>query len=432
MLNLITNLPNHLKVTISAWIARGIIAITNLIAIRFLLPYLGTESYAVYLILLSFTSWCALTDFGIGTALQNYISEFRVKKIDYQPYINSAFQIIICFTLIAIMLSLVLYQPIQNFILKKYTDILNIQTINVVLASLILLILIGVVNISTKIYYALQKGVIPNILTSIAYIISFCAMLIVINTQSENNKILKIILCYTLPQIVLIGFLFFKIFKNSIKNIFKVNKDILKVLLDRTIKFGLITIIGLMNYEIDYFIMAKTVSPTDITVYSVFAKIFLAVFSIYSSLLIAFWPLCAERYHRKEYKEIKEHINRYLIFGISLLSVSIIILYLFKDLIFSILLQNISYNLSYTFFIVAIIYFIFRTIGDTYTIFLQSTNHTKIFITFISIQTFINIYLQYYFSLKFGITGIFLGLALSYLFTQTLFFPYISYRILRN
>ena len=40
MLKLITNLPNHLKVTISAWVARGIIAITNLIAIKFLLPYL--------------------------------------------------------------------------------------------------------------------------------------------------------------------------------------------------------------------------------------------------------------------------------------------------------------------------------------------------------------------------------------------------------
>ena len=207
MLNLIENLPNHLKVTISAWCARGIIAFTNLIAIRFLLPYLGTESYAVYLVLLSFTSWCALTDFGIGTALQNYISEFRVKKIDYQPYINSAFQIIILFAAIALILSFVLCQPIQTFILKKYIPLLNLQTINVVLASLILLILVGIVNISTKIYYALHKGTIPNILTSVAYIISFCAMLIVINTQSESNKILKIVLCYTLPQILLIGFL---------------------------------------------------------------------------------------------------------------------------------------------------------------------------------------------------------------------------------
>jgi len=94
-------------------------------------------------VLLSFTSWCALTDFGIGFSLQNYISEFRVKKQDYQPYINSAFQIIILFTMIAVVLSLILYQPIQAFILKKYTNILNIQTVNVVLASLILLYTIG-------------------------------------------------------------------------------------------------------------------------------------------------------------------------------------------------------------------------------------------------------------------------------------------------
>ena len=82
MVHLISNLPNHIKVTISAWMTRGIIAVTNLIAIKLLLPYLGTEGYAVYAVLLSFTSWCALTDFGIGFAIQNYISEFRVKKID--------------------------------------------------------------------------------------------------------------------------------------------------------------------------------------------------------------------------------------------------------------------------------------------------------------------------------------------------------------
>ncbi|WP_413852573.1 MATE family efflux transporter [Candidatus Ruminimicrobium bovinum] len=424
MFNLITNLPNHLKVTISAWVARGIIAITNLIAIKFLLPYLGTESYAVYLVLLSFTSWCALTDFGIGFSLQNYISEFRVKKQDYQPYINSAFQIIILFTAIAVILSLVLYQPIQSFILKKYTNILNVQTVNVVLASLILLIFVGVVNISTKVYYALQKGIIPNVLTSIAYIISFCAMLVVINTQSESNKILKIILCYTLPQLLFNGYLFIKIFKNSIMEIFKININILNKLFNRAFKFAGFVVISLLISGTDYFILAKTSSSLDVAVYSVFTKIFLAAFSINSCLLVAFWPIGTELYYSGQIEELKIKLKRYLTFGISLILITIIVSFLFKNLIFKVLLPNIDYNLSYNFFLLSALYFSILIVSDTYTVFLQSINVLKIFWIYMPIQFIISITLQYYFSLKYGINGIILGLLLSFLLTSFWLLPY--------
>ena len=430
MLSLINNLPNHLKVTISAWVARGIIAFTNLIAIRFLLPYLGTESYAVYLVLLSFTSWCALTDFGIGFALQNYISEFRVKKQDYKPYINSAFQVIICFTIMAVILSLVLFQPIQNFILKKYLSILNMQTINVVLASLVLLILVGVVNISTKIYYALQKGVIPNVLTSIAYIISFCAMLFVINIQSESNKILKIILCYTLPQILLMSYIFIKIFKNSFFYIFVINKDILNKLFNRAIKFGAIAVMGLFVYEIDYFIMAKTVNSADIAVYSVFTKIFLAVFTMYSSLLLAFRPVSTELFYNRNFYELKIKLKRYISFGISMLVLTIILSFIFKNLIFKIFLSTINYNLAYTFFLFFMLYFMLRIISDTCTTFLESINDLKIIYIIQPIQIIICIICQYYFSLKYGLIGIVLGGILSYILTFSLIL-YRVYRILK-
>ncbi len=428
----ITNLPNHLKVTISAWVAKAILATTNLVAIRFLLPYLGTESYAVYLVLLSFSSWCFLSDFGIGNTLQNYISEFRVKKQDYQPYINSAFQIIILFTIIALILSLVLYHPIQNFILKKYADILNIQTVNVVLVSLILLILVGVVNISTKIYYALQKGVIPNILTSIAYIVSFCVMLVIVNTESENNKILKIVLCYTIPQLLLLGYLFITVFKNSIINIFRINKNILNNLFGRALKFGGIDIIGMFACEIDYFIMAKTVSSSDIAVYGVFTKIFFTAFIIYWCLLTAFWPVSAELYHSGNFKELKVKLKRYLIFGISLLTLTIVLSFIFKNIIFKILLPTINYNLSYSFFLLFILYFVARIICGTYVVFLESINYLKIFWIYMPIQALISIFAQYFLSLKYGLNGIIIGLALSFLFTGTILVPYKSYKFLKG
>ena len=256
-------------------------------------------------------------------------------------------------------------------------------------------------------------------------------MLIVINTQSENNKILKIILCYTLPQILLIGFLFVKIFKNSVVKIFKINRDILRDLLSRAIKFGGISVMGLLVCEIDYFIMAKTIGAVDIAVYSVFTKIFLTALVINGCLLTAAWPVCTELYYTNKIEELKMKLKRYLIFGIVLLTTAVILSFCFKNLIFKFFLPNINYDLSYMFFLICVIYFIIRIISDTYYMFLQSINKLKIFWIYQPIQFIINIILQYYFSLKYGINGIILGLLFSFLCTSFWLLPYKFNKILK-
>jgi O-antigen/teichoic acid export membrane protein len=312
-------LPTHLKVTITSWISIGISSLANFFAIKFILPYLGVDGYAVYVILFSFISWGMLTDFGIGQSLQNYISEFRVKKQDYQHYIDTTLQIIVIYAVVAVGILSLLCEPIQNFILSKYEVILSSQTINVVLTTLILFLTIAVTNVAVKVYYALQKGTVPNILTSAAYIISFCVMLCIVNIQNDSNKLLKIILCYTLPQIFLIGCLFFNIFKNSVKTIFKINTRIFKQLLSRSFLFCSIAIMVLLVNEIDYFVMAKTLNSGDIAVYSVFARIVRSVYVLYLCLLSAFWPMNAELYHSSKFDEIKKYLKKYLVFGICLM-----------------------------------------------------------------------------------------------------------------
>lgn len=431
-INIKTGIPTHLKVTITSWISIGIRTITNFLAIKFILPYLGVDGYAVYVILFSFISWVMLTDFGVGQSLQNYISEFRVKKQDYQPYINTTLQIIIVYAIVAIVIFALLYVPIQNFILGKYILILNSQTVNVVLTTFILFITIAVTNVASKVYYALQKGTIPNMLTSISYIVSFCAMLCVVKIQSDNNKLLKIILCYTLPQIFLMGGLFFEVFKNSLEKVFQINVCILKQLLSRSVLFGGIAIMVLMVNEIDYFIMAKTLNSVDIAVYSVFAKISISVYILYLYALSAFWPTNAELYHSNNFGEIKNYLKKYLIFGIILMSLTISLSFAFKKIIFSFLLHDIDYNLSYIFFVLLIIYFIARIICDTCAIFLQGFNILKIFFLYQPIQVVICIFAQYFLSIKYGINGIILGLFLCYMLTVTWILPCKIYKILKK
>ena len=423
-------IPTHLQVAITSWMARLTIVIVNLVAIRFLLPYLGTESYAIYLVLISFTSWCGLIDFGIGFTLQNYISEFIVKKQDYQKYIDSAFKIISCFLIIAFVLIFLLYQPIQFIIFNKYITILKVQSVNIILITLIMFVMLGAVNISTRVYYALRKGTIPNILTLISYVISFVSMIIVINTLNEDNKLLKIILCYTLPQTILIGYLFFKVFKKSISNLFNIDRNITRNILNKSLKFGGITCMVLFAIEVDFFIMIKTVKSLDIVVYNTFVKIFLTSHSIFLGLLNALWPKSAELYHEQKYADLKKFLNRALLFGIILLSLTVIFCFYCKNIIMRIFLPSVKYNFPYYLFLFFMLYFIIKVITDTYSVFLQSFNKLKIFYIYMPIQIILSIYLQYSLSLQYGISGIVLGGIISSFLTGFFILPYTFYKTL--
>ncbi|EAP8346145.1 transporter, partial [Salmonella enterica] len=83
-------IPSHLIVAGSSWLSKIIIAGVQLASISYLISILGEEKYAIFSLLTGLLVWCSAVDFGIGTGLQNYISECRAKNKSYDAYIKSA------------------------------------------------------------------------------------------------------------------------------------------------------------------------------------------------------------------------------------------------------------------------------------------------------------------------------------------------------
>ncbi|MEW6013162.1 MAG: transporter, partial [Elusimicrobiota bacterium] len=76
-------IPTHILVASSAWVSKVIISLIQLFIMKNLIQILGEEKYSVYAILTGLIGWFALFDFGIGTSLQNYISEYRANNKNY-------------------------------------------------------------------------------------------------------------------------------------------------------------------------------------------------------------------------------------------------------------------------------------------------------------------------------------------------------------
>ena len=425
-------IPNHWKVAISAWSFRIVSALVQIISIRVLFNYLGMDRYAVYVILYSLLHWCNFFDCGIGNSLQNYISEARVKQQDYSKYMTITLQIVVFLFISLILILCFISLPLQKVILAKYLFLPELQTSNLVFAICSIFITLTFANIIIKVYYALQKGTIPNILQLIAIVISMVSIVLLNKFYHDGSSILKALLCFSLPQLLFLGIPFLLTFKRHLKNLFNFDFTLLKTFIYRSIKFTGFTVMYVAILQVDYLIMARTVTSESVTAYNIFTRFFSFGLLIYIAFLNAFWPTCSEMFYRKELSEIKKLLQKYCIFGISVIWINIFFIFIFQNFLIKILVPNGNVSVDILFFILFAIYAVFRVITDTYTIFLEAVSYLKIFWLILPIQLLLCICLQYFLSTKYGINGIILGSLLSFMLTTSWILPYASYKILNK
>ena len=430
--NFLKQFPRHWVVTASAWGSRIVSALIQIISIRALLSYLGEERYAVYVIAYSLSGWFALCDVGVGTALQNFISECRARNENYNKYLLAALQLIAAFLLIFIIILLIVSPFIQSGLFSKYVNLPEIQTINIIAVIGCVFIVTALANIVYKVYFALQKGYVSNILPALSMVLSMIIIVIINEYSTVRNSILLALLAFSLPQLLIALFPFFKIFRNFFKEIFNFDSNTIKQLFIRAAKFSGFAVMAAMTLQIDYLIMSQTVDPSGITAYNIFGRFFLVLMFIHSALLAASWPLSNEMFNRGEYAGIKIMLRKYLLFGFAIISLGSFFVYLFSDLIIKILAPETFINTSTIFFILFASYFLLRVLSDTFAMFLQSINAIRVFWIFIPFQALISFAAQLYLSSKYGIHGILGGLIISFILTSCWILPYKTWKVFKS
>jgi O-antigen/teichoic acid export membrane protein len=424
--------PRHLLTAVSAWIAKIITALISIISVRTLLLYLGEERYAVYVIVYSLVGWFSLCDLGIGSALQNFISECRAKNESYSKYLRAALQVTITLCIVFIIVLFFISVFIQKILLNKYFYINEIQTINIIGIIGVILILSVLLNIVYRVYYALQKWYISNILPAIAMIASMFLVVLCNRYFSIRESILTALLIFTIPQLVTAALPFVKIFKPEIKNIFNFDFSVIKELTTRAFKFGGVAIMAALTMGIDYIIMSQTSDAAGITEYNILNKFFTLFIFVHSTLLIAACPVFSELNIKSQFSVIKNMIAKYISFGFIIIISGTFLFYAFSDDLIGILSPNTNIKPTTMIFILFAILYISRVWSDTFTIFLQSVNVLKIFWIYVPVQALISVTVQYFLSVKYGINGILLGLIISFLLTSCWILPYKTHKFIKK
>ncbi|CEE94213.1 putative O-antigen transporter [Xenorhabdus nematophila str. Anatoliense] len=407
-------IPSHLLIAMSSWGSKAIIAGAQIVSVSYLITSLGEENYAVFSLLAGLLAWCSLVDLGVGNSLQNYISESRANKESYDGFIKASIQIVILSLIFFILFFYISSDFLSSLYLSAFGTVISSGNGTSFFTAGVVFSIIGIGTISYKILFSELLGWKANIYNAVSYILGLLA--IVLNSKyglyTEVGG--AIIALYAPTGIVSLCYLLYRYAK-----IFHIEVSITHYafIAKRSIGFLIFALLSMLVLQADYIVISQRLMPSDIIKYTITMKVFSLLFFIYSAVLQALWPICAELRVKCELKRLNKTIHINIILGSIFICLSTIFIYTFKVTIFGLIAKEINYDLSFEVFVLMALYFCIRVWTDTYAMLLQSMNYLKILWFFVPFQAVTSGLSQWYLSKGLGINGILLGLILSFLLT---------------
>ncbi len=421
-------LQKYHLIIISGWGSRIIMAAIQLVAIPILLTNLGIKDYAIFAILTGLNAWFALSCFGIGPSLQNYISSSKAQKKDYHSYLTSIVLFLLVFGIVQIGIFSVFSPFIQDLLLKQFNYNGNPFTL-LIIGSIY--ILNTIFEISNKIFFAEQRGYWVYLYNTLGRVFSLISIIVVCSINIQINKLLIFLIAWVFPPMLfsLIGFLHVIPLSNWIKH---ANCKIFKELLFKSKYFATITIAGTAIVSLDYIVISQVLLPSDIVIYNIVNKVFLLISLGYSVILSTLWPVLSEKFQLGNIKSAHKLIYKNILGG-SLLVMALVILFIsFKGFLIEYFkIEGETLNITYPIILLFGIYYIIRVWTDTFSITLQSRNKTKVFMYALPLQACINILFMFTLGYYFKLNGILLSLILCYLLTTAYILPFTHYKTLK-
>lgn len=425
----IFTLSPHWFVAMSSWLSRIIVILTKILTIPLLLKYLGVEQYAVYVTLISLEGWFLLSDFGIGSGFQNFLSEARARNEDAQALMSSVAQLSFFFLIIFILLLFGLGAQIESFIFSDFQ--LESDQGKAFLIAGILYVITAIGSVGYRALYAFQKGYWVHILQAVASLLGLISIGILTQYYEGTHKLLLSLIAMMFFLGLFACFAFIKIF--DFKKLFTVfSWDEIGKIVRRSLSFWLYGLLVAGVLLVDYLIMTKTLQARDIVLYNILSKIFAAIYFVYYAILQAIWPTICEMLTSNRVDEVGRMIRKYRFAGICFLLLSTVGIILSANWLSAFFFPDESISFPFSTMLIFALYYSIRITVDTYAIVLLSISKLKVFFVLIPFQALIGGVGQYFFSMKFGINGILYGLIASFVCTVLWGMPVAYHRMIKK
>lgn len=392
------------KTVFSAYFSRFATVLCKFIMVPILVRSLLPKDYAAFIIIGALEGWFLLLDFGVGSSLQNYLTEARAKGESEKPFLKTA----LIMGLVSLGLGLIFlscgYVFLSAFL---FGSILSLKQANSIFFLSGLILLLGTFgSLAGRIFMARKKGHIFYLLQGFSSFLSliFLGIAAYFNKLSLVNAVM---ICLGIPcffAFLQAVFLFYRV---------EWKAPLQRDLLSRAKRFWIFSCMAAFVTLSDTLIGAQTLQIEELIEYNLLCKIFGVASFAYSAFLQALMPECTEGFALAQGALVRRKI-RYGIFfsvvGVLLFTTTLSISTDLVEKIFRIPLSKIGIALF-------AFYLIIRIVSDFYAMALQSASVLRPFFYLLPVQAVLSVTLQYSFSSFLGLSGLLIALSLSYLLT---------------
>ncbi len=394
------------KNIVGSFAIKGWSCIVQLLLVPITLNCLNQYEYGIWLTISSVLLWIDQFDIGLGNGLRNKLTEALAKddRNKARSLVSTTF-----FTLFGI------FPLVLGIIFAIFnTDchaLLNVKQDLVPNLQLVLAMSVAIVGITFvfkiigNIYLALQLPAINNLIVAVGQTLSLLAIWSM--SLLEIHSFLLITIAYTLCPLIIYLIaapMTFSKYDYLKPNLSLYNSRDLKDIFSLGISFFLTQVAGLFIFASTNIIIAKVLSPAEVTVYQISYRYFGVLLMVYSIISIPLWSASTDAYTMGDWAWINRMIKK----------MNRLALYVFLGLGIMLLLSETVYgiwvgkNIKIGYEISAIIalYVGILTYSTCYSNILFGIGKIRLITIITSIEAVIYIPLAYVLGNKLGLTGI--------------------------
>lgn len=303
------------KNIISSLLIKGLSIGISFITLPITLNYVDSTTYGVWLTMSSVVAWFVFFDIGLTQGLRNRFAEAKANGDDdlARIYVSTTYAILgIIFSIVWIAFML-----LNQFF--DWSKILNVPSAISHEVSMLAIIVFSyfcitfVFRIITTILLADQFPAKSSLIDLAGQIIAL--MIILILVRATEGSLVKLGLAFCIsPLTVLIGanvILFRGKYKKYSPSFTWIKFSYAKDLFNLGLKFFIIQLAAIIQYQTANFIIARNFGTADVTAYNVVYKYFGIPYMIFNIFLVPFWSASTEAFQKNDVIWIKNGIKRY-------------------------------------------------------------------------------------------------------------------------
>lgn len=303
------------NVIVSLLIKAGSI-LCSLVIVPVAIGFVNDVQYGIWLTISSVVAWMSYFDIGFTNGLRNRLAE-ALAVDDYvlsKIYVSTTYFILsIIFSCLALILLLVIQvfdiSPLLN-IADSYENDLKISLSILVVYFCVTFVL----KILSVVLIADQRPAYSSFIDLIGQLLSLAAILIMRSYFDGSLMILSLCLCLP-PLIVWISFSFYAFrgkYKKCSPSLKSVKMKYSANLLTLGIKFFIIQIAALIQFQTSNILIARLYSMGEVTQYNIAYKYFNVLYMLFMIILQPFWSAVTEAFAKSDFSWIKSMIRKYL------------------------------------------------------------------------------------------------------------------------